>query len=642
MIFRKPPPSPPGRRARRTPRRRVTDPRPRRPVLFLLRWMLILGIWGGLFLSCLAVYYAYDLPDPSAAVRFERRPSMTLLASDGSVLARYGDVEGEALGFEDIPEDLVHAVIAIEDRRFYTHFGLDPLGLGRAFVVNIKERRIAQGGSTITQQLAKNLFLTTDRTLKRKMQEAMLALWLERRFTKDEIITAYLNRVYLGAGTYGVSAAAQVYFNKPASALTLYESAMLAGLLKAPSRYSPLSNPEKAAARTKTVLAAMREVGFITKAEERDFLGLSVRPQDNKDIKTSVRYFTDWAVNRIDGYIGSGHRDLVVETTLDPALQDFAGTELARVLTENETARQVTQGAVLLMTPDGAVRAMIGGRDYQESQFNRAVQAQRQPGSAFKPVLYLTALEGGLSPHTRVIDEPVKIGDYTPTNFREEYAGEVTLAEALSKSMNTAAVRVMQHTGVEPVIAMARRLGITSPLTHDLSLALGSGEVSLLELTTAYAVFANNGRRVEPYAIAAIRDADGRVLYHRPDTAGEQIIGRTDLVELNDMLELVLENGTGRTARLSRPAAGKTGTSQDFRDAWFIGYTADYVAGVWMGNDDSAPMKGVTGGTLPAELWRDVMVRAHKNRRARRIGDGGSGGVVSPFSSLLDRLTGGH
>ncbi len=570
-----------------------------------LRWLIVLGVWCAVGLGGLLAYYAYDLPDVSRMAVLERQPAVTLLAKDGSILAASGQLTGEALRVEELPPHLPQAVLAIEDRRFYEHPGLDVLGLARAMLTNLQAGRLVQGGSTISQQLAKNLFLSPERSLKRKVQELMLAFWLERKFSKDQILTLYLNRVYLGASAYGVDAAARRYFGKSATEVTLYESAMLAGLLKAPSRLSPTSDAGAADARTKVVLNAMVEAGFITQTE-------AVEAYKNKSRKLSrqslrARYFTDWVIGEVRNFVGFPDRDLIVQTTLDPRLQGLAERAVESALKGASGDRGVQQAALVSLTPDGAVRAMVGGRDYQESQFNRATQALRQPGSAFKTFVFLAAFEKGWHPDAQILDAPVTIGKWSPENYDERYRGEITLREAYALSLNTATVRLSQAVGVRNVAAQAQKMGITTPLTNDASLALGTSEVTLIELTGAYAALANNGFGAWAYGIVEVRDTNGHVLFRHDEQPTERLIDEQALAKAADVMRATVEWGTGKAARIDRPVAGKTGTSQDFRDAWFIGYTRDLVTGVWFGNDDGKPMKRVSGGSLPATTWAAFM-----------------------------------
>ncbi len=590
---------------------------PRRAVLFLAKWSAVAAVWGVIAVGGLVAWYAYDLPDVSEALNATRQPMVTLVAADGSVLANVGEVYGSAVTLRELPPAVPQAVIATEDRRFYNHFGLDMIGLARATYVNLRAGRIVQGGSTITQQVAKNLFLTPERSLKRKVQELVLALWLENRLTKDQILTVYLNRVYLGAGTYGVDAASHKYFGHSARDLSTFEAAMLAGLLKAPSRFNPATDPVKARQRAALVLTNMVRAGFLS-AEDAAL----ARKRPNRMIAGSGRtnrYFVDWLLERVTGYVSPGDRDLVVVTTLDPVLQRRAETDIRAALDGPGQKLKVSQAALVAMAPDGAVRAMVGGRDYARSQFNRATQALRQPGSAFKPVVYLAGLETGLTPESRIPDAPVTVDGWTPRNFDGRFRGEVTLSEAMAESLNTVAVRVAGKAGYARVVDTARRLGVTSELDATPSLALGAGEITLLELTGAYAVFANGGLGVWPYGISEIRDREGRVLYRRTGSGPGRVIEPRYVTAMNRMLMKVTTEGTGKAAILDRPAAGKTGTSQNFRDAWFVGFTADLVTGIWMGNDDASPTRKVTGGSLPARTWQSYMTAAHTGVPARSL-----------------------
>ena len=583
----------------------------------LVQGVLVAAIWCGIALGAVLAWFALDLPDISKVAQFERRASVTVLAADGTEFARFGDLHGTTLSVSDLPPHLVDAVLAIEDRRFYSHFGIDPLGLARAVYVNWRSGRAVQGGSTITQQLAKNLFLTPEKSLKRKIQEAMLALWLENRFTKDQILTAYLNRVYLGAGTFGVDAAARTYFGKPATEVDVRESAVLAGLLKAPSRYAPSSNPDESAERARVVMAAMLDAGYLTQAQYE--AARAAKPSPKRKSGGDGRYFADWVTDLVPGFAGPDHGDVIVRTTLDLKMQRAAEQRMEALLAGPGAAANVRQGALVAMSPDGAVRALVGGRDYDSSEFNRATQAMRQPGSAFKPFVYLAALEAGWSPDSQIDDAPVQLGNWSPGNYDGKYRGTVTLAAALAHSSNTATARLIDRVGTDRVRRIASNLGIASPLTRDLSLALGTSEVTPLELVRAYAGIANRGAPVWAYAITEIRSRDGTLLYRRQGGGGGAVVDPAHAVQLTRMMGGVLDYGTGRSARLNRPAAAKSGTTQDYHDAWFVGFTADLVAGVWLGNDNNDAMKKVTGGSLPAKLWRDFMMDAHAGKPARPL-----------------------
>lgn len=577
----------------------------------LIRWGLTAGVWGLIAVTVMVAWFAADLPRIDLAAAMTRRPSITFQAADGSTIATYGENYGEIIDVRDLPPYLPGAIMAIEDRRFYSHFGVDPIGLARALFVNLTSGRASQGGSTLTQQTAKNLFLSPDRTLKRKVQEVLLSVWLEWTFTKDQIFNLYINRVYLGAGAYGFEAAAQRYYGVPASKVTPYQAAVLAGLLKAPSRYNPEVNPVASHNRARVVLNAMAEAGVLTPEQAKQAAASPPRRTPPPGGKTG-RYFADWVGDRLDDLLGSVNTDLIVRTTLDPRLQDAAEKALRETLAAKGPAMQATQGAIVVMRPDGAVLAMVGGRDYGESQYNRATQAQRQPGSAFKPVVYLTAMEKGYSPDDMVLDAPISFGSWSPDNFDHKFSGEIPLRTAVAKSVNTVAVRVSEDVGRSNVIATANRLGLSVPASAQPSLALGTEETSLLALTNAYATFANTGRYVPAWGIRDVVTRSGEVLYLHENELTRAVASADDIGALNDLLSGVIDGGTGRSAAIGRPAAGKTGTTQNYRDAWFMGYTPDIVTGVWIGNDDNTPMKRVTGGSLPAMVWKSVMQEAHR------------------------------
>jgi penicillin-binding protein 1A len=595
--------------------------RSRRSRFFLgtLKWSVIAGIWGAVALSVVVAWYAYDLPDINKLDVPARKASVTLTDADGREITTYGDIYGDPLRLADVPPYLVQAIVATEDRRFFDHLGFDPVALVRAVVANVRAGRVRQGGSTLTQQLAKNVFLKPDRTLRRKVQELLLAFWLEANFTKEQIFTLYINRVYLGSGTFGVDAAARRYFGKSARNVSLHEAAVLAGLLKAPSRYSPLRSRKAAEDRARVVLGTMVAAGFLDPPTAKRAAGQRLRLAAGMKRSNAARYFTDWALERVAGFAGRRGIDLIVRTTMDARLQRLAEQRLRATLAKNGKARRVSQAALVSMSPDGAVRALVGGRDYGTSQYNRAFQAQRQPGSAFKLFVYLAAMENGLTPDDQFIDGPLRIGKWKPRNYGGTFLGSVTLREAAARSINTVAVQVSERVGRGKVIDAARRLGITSPLKSHPSLALGASEVSLVELTAAYGVIANGGVAVWPHGISEIRERGGQVLYRRTDGAAAQVVDPVAVQRVNDLLRAVVSWGSGKAANPNRPAAGKTGTSQDFRDAWFVGYTGELVTGVWMGNDDNSPMKRVTGGSLPARLWRDFMIPALDGVAARPL-----------------------
>ncbi len=611
------------------------------PSLFMraLKWMFVLGIWACIILAGVLAWYARELPDLIENPKFKKEVSITVLANDGSVIGRYGDLKGNSLSIQDVPEHLIEAVVSVEDRRFYHHIGIDPIGLTRAIFVNLTRKDRVQGGSTITQQLAKNLFLTQQKTYKRKIQEALLALWLEKELTKDEILMAYLNRVYMGAGTYGVEAAARVFFNKPVKDLTLYESAILAGLLKAPSRYSPLANKKAARERAKIVMTTMVETGAITQREADAALAHKKGDTDNSSSEgNSSRYFADWIVDTLDDLIGTPTEDLVVETTLDPEVQDSAAVIIKETVDKNSAKLKVTQGASVVMRPDGSIVAMVGGVDYKTSQYNRAAQGMRQPGSSFKPVVYLAALEKGFTPYDLVIDEPITEGRYRPKNFGGKYYGELTLLEALTYSLNTVSVRLTKAIGVDAVISVARRMGITADLEPSLALSLGSSEISMVEMVQAYAVIASGGHTVKAFGVKEIKTKDGKTVYKHKQEPAVRVFRSSDISSLVEMMTSVVQHGTGAAAASPFFVAGKTGTSSDYRDAWFDGFTNDYIASVWFGNDDNTSMKSVTGGGLAAGTWKRIIVAAKQDKSPSKYNLEKSYNMGDEFSDLLGRI----
>lgn len=585
----------------------------------MLKWGFLAGFWGAILLSGFLAWHAYQLPDIHDLDRYTRPGSVSMSAAEGAMFASYGPLHGEPVTVVEMSPHLPAAVIAIEDRRFPNHFGVDPIGLARAMWVNLQAGRIVQGGSTLTQQLAKNVFLTHDRSVSRKVRELLLALWLESAFTKDEILSIYLNRVYFGAGAYGVDAAARKYFSKTARDLTLGEAALLAGMLKGPSRYSPAADAERARARTAVVLGAMADIGYIDRETARRIAADPYRLRGPVGRGAGHRYFSDWIYDQVPSFVGTRADDLAVATTLDLRLQTLA----ERAVTEGlERGRAVGAGQAALVALDprnGAVRAMVGGASFRDSQFNRAVQALRQPGSVFKPVVFLAALEQGWKPGDLINDTPVTISGWSPRNFDNRYDGVLTLTEALAESRNAATIRLQEHIGRGRVRDLARRLGFTEELTTGPSLGLGVDEMSPLDLAGIYATFANGGRPVTPHGIEEIRAGGGATLYRRSTSGLAGQISRRAADALTAMLAETVAHGTGSKAALDRPVAGKTGTSQNHRDAWFAGYTADLVTVVWVGNDDGTPMKKVSGGGLPAEIFRTFMTAAHQDLPRRPL-----------------------
>jgi len=589
----------------------------------LFYWCAVLAVWLLIFMVVFFAVFARDLPSTDSLYNVDRQPSITYLDRNGALIAVRGTQMAPPADLDSLPDYVPAAFVAIEDRRFYNHPGFDPIGMSRAMVANMRAGRVVQGGSTLTQQLAKNLFLSPDQNMKRKVQELMLAVWLEMKFSKKEILALYLNRVYFGAGAYGIEAASQRYFDKSAKDLTVGEAALLAGLLKAPSRYSPVSESERAGARATVVLNEMVEAGVITDAQRAQAAATPVRV--SRTLATQhAQYFVDWLDKQIRGLVGEPTEDLVVETTLDLTLQTSAERAVRRIL-DRDASRGVEQAALVALDGDGRVRAMIGGASYADSQFNRATDARRQAGSAWKPFVYLTALEAGYTPETRVVDQPIQIGNWSPRNYSGNFIGETTLANAVAQSTNTIAASVADRVGRDNVARTARRLGITSRIGLEPAMALGAVEVSPVEMAQAYDAFANGGRRVNAYGISRIRTPQGRVIYQRDARAGApvQAISNPFLYYQNQMLRGVMTSGSGRSAAIAgRDIAGKTGTTSDYKDAWFVGYTGGFVTAVWVGKDNNTAMRGVTGGSAPAAIWRGFMEAALPRLNAPAIPSG--------------------
>ena len=618
------------KRSNRRPRKHA---RKRSLIGRAIYWSLVLALWVGIGAAGTIAWTGAHLPAIQSLEIPKRPPSIQIVDVSGHPLATRGDSGGAVLPLKELPSYVPQAFIAIEDRRFYEHYGIDPWGIARALIANILHRGVSQGGSTITQQLAKNLFLTQERTIHRKLQEMLLALWLERNFSKTQILELYLNRVYFGSGAYGIEQASQRYFGKSARQMSLPEAALLAGLVKSPSRLAPSRNFDGAERRAQTVLAAMAELGFITPASEKVALAHPPRVVAQAANGT-INYVADWIMDAINDVLGHVDEDIVVRTTIDSGLQAGAEKALTEELAQKGDKSGVSQGALVAMTPGGAVRAMVGGRNYGESQFNRAVAAKRQPGSAFKPFVYLTALEHGLTPDSVREDKPINLKGWQPENYKHEYFGPVTLTKALALSLNTVSVRLTMELTPMAVIRTAYRLGIASKLEPNASIALGTSEVSPLELVSAYAPFANGGLAVVPHVIERIAAGNGKLLYVRNEQPLGRIIEARYVAMMNEMMQQTLIIGTAHKAALPGwPAAGKTGTSQDFRDAWFIGYTAQLVTGVWLGNDDGTPTKKVTGGGLPVEIWSRFMRGAHQSVPVAALPGPPAGGVLSGLFS---------
>lgn len=581
--------------------------------------MILIGLVSGIALWRWAYH---DLPSvPTTAQELwsvRREPAVTVLAENGAVLGQRGPLYARPVRLDDLPDHVPQAFLAVEDRRFYAHDGFDERGFARAMWANLRAGHLVQGGSTLTMQLVKNLILSPERTVRRKIQEIRIATELEDHLTKQEILELYLNRVYLGDQAYGVQAAAQRYFNKPASALTLSEAALLAALPKAPSRLAPTSNLPAARARAAEVLYDMLDAGFIDEAAYQAALEApaELAAGDESFEPGAFGYVFDQALAEARQHLGDAADtpDLVIRTTVSVSAQTAAERAVAAVMDLQAEARNAHEAALVAMDPQGRVRAMVGGRDYAQSQFNRAVQARRQPGSAFKPVVFAAAFEAGMEPSTAFNDEPIDIEGWSPENYGGNYRGRITIADALKRSINTVAAQAGARVGADAVAEMGERLGITTALNPVPALSLGASGVRLIDMTRVYAVFANDGRRPDPVLVLEVRNSRGDLLYQAPEaTLGRQVIEVEQAQWMSTQLQGVIQDGTGQRAQLNgRRAAGKTGTSQNSRDAWFVGYTGQLVAGVWVGNDDDTPTADVTGGQLPAEIWRRFMTEAHQ------------------------------
>ncbi|WP_127520167.1 transglycosylase domain-containing protein [Mesorhizobium sp. Z1-4] len=599
-------------------------------------WCVVLGIWAGIAAAGVVLWYGAQMPSMTTWEIPDRPPNVRIVSVDGTLVANRGMTGGEAVGLHEMSPYIPEAVIAIEDRRFHSHFGIDPIGLARAVFENLTTGRISQGGSTITQQLAKNLFLKPDRTVERKVQEVLLAIWLEHKHSKQQILEMYLNRVYFGSGSYGVEAASRRYFDKPASDVSLSEAALLAGLLKAPSRLSPARDPKAAEKRAQVVLQAMRDSGMIDDSQMTTAMSAPAT-RATAFWTGAEHYVADKVMEELPGLIGEITSDVVVETTLDFGLQKVAENTIRRLIDENGKKLHVSQGVLVSLDNTGAVRAMVGGYDYANSQFDRATEARRQPGSAFKPFVYMAAVENGMTPDTMVRDAPVRIGKWSPSNFNDKYYGDVSLSFALSRSLNSVAARLVSQVGAKSVIEAAYRMGIESDLNNNASIALGTSEVTPLELTAAYVPFANGGYRPFVHFIEKVSTPEGKVLWQRRSGGIPRVVNARVVGMMNTMMSRTLEEGTGRKAYFGWPAAGKTGTTQSSRDVWFVGFTANLTTGVWFGNDDNSPTKKVTGGSLPAQAWHDYMAAAHSGIPVASL-PGWSGAAVQPNFARRDDI----
>ncbi len=558
--------------------------------------------------------------------------AVTFLDRYGTEVGRRGIKHDDSLKLDEFPDAMIKALVSTEDRRFYEHWGIDPIGTARAFVSNSRGGGSTQGGSSITQQLAKNLFLSNERSLERKINEAFLALWLESHLTKNEILKLYLDRAYMGGGTFGAVAAADYYFGKALKDISLAEAAMLAGLFKAPTKYAPHVNLPAARARAVDVLHNMVEAGFLTEGQIQTALRNPATPVTRtRDI--TADYYLDWAFGEIKGLADAGRlrsdRVLTVKTPLDLAIQKRADEVVENTLRKYGDQYEVDEAAMVILDPDGALRAMVGGSDYGQSQFNRATDALRQPGSSFKPYVYAAGLAAGLyRPETRVVDAPICIGNWCPQNYGRSFSGATTLTVAVAKSINTIPIQIsialgralgISHqanaakAGRAKIIDTAHRMGITTPLVDTVSLPIGSAEVNVIDQAAAYAVFANGGRKAKPYAAMEVKNSAGEVIYRHADEKPEQILSTQVVADMNFMLNKVVEEGTGKRAQLEGiKVAGKSGTTNAYKDAWFVAYTGNFVGSVWFGNDDSTSTNKMTGGSLPAMAWHDVMESAHR------------------------------
>jgi penicillin-binding protein 1A len=632
----------PAKEPRRQKVKKVRGKRERKPVtlvgmlLKLVYWLFILGLWGGIALAAVIAYFYVQLPSSNTWSVPDRPANIRILAANGQLISNRGKTGGEAVSIRELPHYVPAAFIAIEDRRFYDHFGVDVMGLMSVAIESLRAGEITRGASTITQQLAKNLFLTPDQTLARKVQEMLLAVWLEQNYTKDDILELYLNRMFFGTDAQGreligLEAASQTFFGKSARNLSLGEAAILAGSLQAPSRLNPRTgDPIKVKERQTLVLQAMAREGYISDSEAQ---GAEIDP--NQKIRTKVAgaeyYVADWVETLMQAYIGDVTKDVIVQTTINWDLQKDAEFIVREAVTNEGKERGFSQGALVAMDVDGTVRALVGGIDYGQSQFNRAVTGRRQPGSAFKPFVYLAAMEKGYTPDTVADDAPFDYNGWSPQNASGKYVGPVTLRDALAYSLNTVSSRLAIDVGPQTVVDAAMRMGISSPLDAVPSIALGTSEVSLLELTAAYAPFANGGYGVIANLITPITTADGDVLYEAVPSGPGQVIQPEIVGEMNDMLQTALEIGTGKRADLSGwPIAGKTGTSQKARDALFVGYTARMVTGVWLGNDDDTGTS-LSGGNVPVEIWSQFMQKAHEGLPVSELPGGAAPLTTDPM-----------
>ncbi|CAO4846154.1 MAG: Penicillin-binding protein 1F [Holosporales bacterium] len=618
--------------------------------------LLMIGLWGLMLGGLVLMWFAQDLPDIQKLQGGVRRPSVTIQANDGSVIGTYGDLHEDVIKVQDLPKHVPQALMAVEDRRFYYHFGIDFIGLIRASIRNYKAGRVVQGGSTITQQLAKDflfsqgLFPHNDRSYKRKVQEVLLALWLEWNFTKEQIMTIYLNRVYLGTGTYGIDAAAHRYFEKSARDLSIFEAALIAGLLQAPSRYSPVANPERSKNRAKIVLELMKEAGFIGAYEKDLELGSKQLEEIKSREEKGYKYFTDWIYESIPDYLGTLDQDVVVITTLDPTIQHRAEHVVKEHIDTFGKELKVHEGALIALRPSGEIMAMVGGKSYAQSQFNCVTQGKRQPGSAFKPFVFLAALENGFTEDTQVDDSPYEKGNWRLGNFKYQAQGSVSLSYALAKSINAVPARLCDTIGLKSVIDVAQRLGFTCDFKENYSLAIGAEEVTLLELASAFAVFANEGYPVWTYGIQEIRDKKGKILYQHETVKDHPVVDSSHLAQMRRMLRRVVTEGTARGCNIDETLIAKTGSNGN-KDAWFICAREkdeqtdpfhNLVVGVWVGNPDYKDMnKKSVGSNLPLKIAKSFLTGVSvngKDQKKTEKADNAAEKETHPANTLDDLL----
>jgi penicillin-binding protein 1A len=603
----------------------------------LIYWSITLFIIGGIAAGGIVYHYWMQMPSVTTWAVPERPPNIRVLASDGRLISNRGKSGGEAVSVHELPAYVPAAFVAIEDRRFYEHFGIDLVGLASVAVESIQAGELTRGASTITQQVAKNLFLTPKQDLERKVQEALLAIWLERNYSKDQILELYINRVSFGHQKFGIEAAAQYYFGKSARNLSLGEAAILAGSLQAPSRLNPKGDPARVRARQKLVLAAMAKEGYISQAEA-DAATIDPTQTVRTKVMGAESYVADWVEGLVTAYVGDIKQDVVVYTTINWDLQKEAEFLIKEAVATEGPKYGFTQGALVSIDVNGAVRAVVGGADYQQSQYNRAVTSRRQPGSTFKPFVYMAAMEAGYTPDTVAQDAPININGWQPDNADGKFMGEITLRQGLAYSRNTISAQLAAILGPEKVVEAAQRMGISSPLQAVPSIALGTQEVSLLELTAAYAPFANGGQGVIANVITRIETAEGKVLYDAVPAGPGQVVSPLVVGEMNDMLSTAIEIGTGKRASLQGwQVGGKTGTSQKARDALFIGYTSRMVTGVWLGNDNDDPTK-LAGGTVPTQIWSDFMAKAHAGLPPANLPDGNSAAIPADMLTSTDPI----